>query len=157
MADQNKITVEEECPYCRGTGLYVGMGERAGAAIVCSECKGTGRKVTDFVWKSFTGRKKRDDICRVCRYNPGIAVDDDPVFGGMPYVDWDAGKPFPKGSEMREYVCPAEWYQGVDDRLKPHWDECIGCGRFSDCLHFGDKAYCWRKWDRDFGPEAMKS
>jgi len=34
---------ECECSACKGTGLYVGMAEREGAAVVCSRCKGTGK------------------------------------------------------------------------------------------------------------------
>lgn len=37
------IKIECECNACKGTGLYVGMAERDGAAVVCYTCKGTGK------------------------------------------------------------------------------------------------------------------
>lgn len=34
-------TIIIECQACKGTGLYKGMAERDGAAVVCSHCHGT--------------------------------------------------------------------------------------------------------------------
>jgi hypothetical protein len=99
--------IECECKDCRGTGLYAGMGERDGAAVVCHCCKGTGKdKIT---YTEFTGRKDRVGVTRVFETNPGICVGglDLSEFGGMPIKEWESGLPFPKGSEMRKYVCPS--------------------------------------------------
>ena len=37
------IEFDEKCKSCKGTGLYVGLAERDGAAVVCHTCKGTGK------------------------------------------------------------------------------------------------------------------
>ena len=46
-----KRTIVIECQACGGTGLYKGMAERDGAAVVCSCCNGTGK--TEFTYNEF--------------------------------------------------------------------------------------------------------
>jgi len=141
-------TVKAECSECSGTGLYCGMGERDGVAIVCSRCSGTG--VAEITYTVPEGKKKRSGVKRVLRYNPGICVGGPNLenLGGMSYEDWAAGKPFPEKSELRKFTCPAWWYQGVDYTKKPAWDKCgeLGC-LFSECEHFKNKDRCWERWD----------
>jgi hypothetical protein len=146
----------EACPECKATGIYRGCGELPGAGVVCYKCKGTGERKGHIEWDDFEGKQLRDDVLRVYIHNPGIGVDADPIFGGMPYADWWEGKPFPKGSEMRWSVCPAWWYQGVGYKKKPRWDECVRCGAFSDCKHFGTKHRCWERWDRENPQDVEK-
>jgi hypothetical protein len=67
----------------------------------------------------------------------------------LDYKDWLVGNPFPEKGEMREAVCPAWWYQNVDYKRKPEWDECTGCGRFSDCKNFKTKEKCWERFDKE--------
>jgi len=38
-----KIEMDIECPSCNGTGLYCGMGEKEGVAVVCCKCQGSGK------------------------------------------------------------------------------------------------------------------
>ena len=58
--------------------------------------------------------------------------------------------PFPSGSEMRQFTCPAWWYQAADYEKKPQWDCCgIGGGLFWDCEHFAAKRECWERWDKE--------
>jgi len=45
-----------ECRSCGGTGLYQGMCEGKGRAVVCLGCNGTGRDI--IVYKPFTGRRR---------------------------------------------------------------------------------------------------
>jgi len=109
-----------------------------------------------FDWEEFDGRKVRDDVRHVLQYNPGIVVGKGlghllRDFGGMPYLDWAEGDPFPAGSEMRQFSCPAWWYQNTAYELKPNWDWCLGCGSFTSCQHFPTKAQCWERWDSEFG------
>ena len=148
------FSAEAICRACKGTGLYVGIGERDGAAVVCSRCKGSGceRIVVDY--EPFVARAAKPKVKRVYRTNCGFvigqregvcALDD---FGGMPIADWLAGNPWPHGSEDRKHTCPAWWYQSADSKLQPKWDEC-GFGTFSDCSHFADKAECWARFDRE--------
>ena len=152
MSGHEKV-VQAECEACKGTGLYVGLAERDGFAVQCSKCLGTGEVTLTFRWRDFEGRKRRERVLRVLRANPGIVAGTGnghapELFGGMPYEEWRAGKPFPPGSEMRAFTCPAWWYQSVDYEQKPNWPEC-GWGRFSDCQHFPTKAKCWARWDAE--------
>ena len=154
------IEFDHICPSCKGKGLYVGLAERDGSAVVCHTCKGTGCKHTRIEYDDFEGRIESTDVTRVIKCNPGICVGtgkDGQLqlsdFGGQSYEDWKAGKRFPSGSEMRRFTCPAWWYQTANYDLKPHWDECLGCGVFSNCEHFATKDECWARWDEEFGQE----
>lgn len=158
-----KIQIEYACQSCKATGLYVGMGERDGAAVVCHTCKGTGKAVHKFEYEDFTGRKRREGVKRVYEVNPGICIGTGktgeyalPDFGGMPYGEWIEDKPFKIGMENRKFTCPAWWYQTANYDLKPDWDECnsnLG-GTFSGCSEFCNKAKCWKRWDKEFGNKA---
>ena len=150
------IEYSEQCKACKGTGLYVGMAERTGSAVVCYKCKGMGRVETRIEYVAFEGRVARPETVRVFQTNPGIVIGaDDGLglsdFGGMPYADWDAGKPFPLGSEMRRYTCPYRWYQPADSAKISKCEVALGGMRFSDCTQFGVKDLCWERWDKEFG------
>ena len=145
------------CTSCSATGLYVGMAEHDGAAVVCRMCKGTGERTIRIEWEDFTGRRKRGTTKRVYETNPGIALGERGScyelsnFGGMPYKDWLKGQPFTRGMENRSCTCPCWWYQSADYKLKPDWDECSGnLGRsFLACDHFKNKGMCWSRFDRE--------
>ena len=158
------IEYDCQCKECEGTGLYVGMAEKDGFAVVCSRCKGTGKVHEKIEYDDFNGRKEKTGIKRVLLTNPGIGVGvgemkksgkkypyfaGEESFGGLSYEDWKSGKPFGKGTEMRDFTCPAWWYQGADYSKKPDWDECVGCGAFRDCVNFNRKKACWAKFDRE--------
>jgi len=155
---KHKIEIDEVCKSCEGTGLYVGLGERDGVGVVCYKCKGTGCYHFVYEYEDFKKRLPRKDIKWVIEYNPGICVGlgnnryqfED--FGGMSFVDWKGGKPFQVGMEMRKFVCPAWWYQGVDYSKKPEWDWCNSSwgSSFSDCRYFKAKDKCWEKWDKKY-------
>jgi len=152
------IEFDEQCPSCKGTGLYSGMAERDGLAVVCSTCKGTGCHHFTYKYEDFTGRVEDTTIIRVVETNPGIVIGlgkqkGIPVnaFGGMPYEDWKSGSPFPPKSEMRNYTCPAWWYQSADYEKKPRLKECwdtLG-STFSKCPHFASKWLCWERFDKE--------
>jgi len=152
---KKKIEINEVCQSCRGTGLYVGMAEREGIAVQCQRCRGTGCYKYTHEYADFVARKDAPvGIIRVLEHNPGIGVGvnsefPDGSFGGMPIKEWESGLPFPPGSEMRKFCCPAWWYQSVDYKKKPRWEECLGCGTFSGCNHFENKNKCWDRWDRE--------
>lgn len=151
---KHRIELKQKCIPCGGTGLYSGMGESEGCAVVCSSCKGTGCQ--DFVheYEDFEGLVEREDVKRVYQTNPGIKIGEGngyrlEDFGGIPYENWKAGKPFRLGTENRKFTCPAWWYQSADYKKKPRWKECIGIGSFSSCPYFGNMEECWRRFDKE--------
>ena len=151
-----RIEYDCECSTCKGTGLYAGMAESDGAAVVCSRCGGTGARHIVNEYAPFTGKKITPDIKRVYRVNPGIGIGEGSGckledFGGMPVDLWKAGYDFPDGSEDRLHTCPAWFYQCANDKRKPSWRECAFGMRFYDCEHFGSKSHCWAKWDKEYG------
>lgn len=159
-----KRTIEYKCKCkaCAGTGIYVGLAERDGSGVVCHRCRGTGYREERIEYEDFDGRVKRGDVLRVFQSNPGIAIGVNKKrdlylksFGGMTYKDWAQNKSFPHGSEMRDFTCPAWWYQGVNYEKKPDWNECLGCGAFSSCENYSNKADCWTRWDKKY-PTQLK-
>ena len=153
-----KIEFDEQCRDCHGTGLYKGLAERDGAAVVCHSCKGTGCYHFVHTYEEFTGRKPSTGIKRVFEVNPGIVIGEGKnegkdftleQFGGMPYADWASGKQFPAKSENRKYTCPCWWYQFADYKRKPKWDKCQLGVTFTQCRHFCDKEQCWKQWDKE--------
>lgn len=151
-----KFIADAKCSSCGGTGLYVGLAEKDGAAVVCNTCDGTGCEKIVINYTPFDHRIKPSNVLHVFQVNPGICIGSGgdkklklSDFGGMPFKDWADGKPFPPKSEDRKFTCPAWWYQSANYEKKPHWDECIGYGSFSQCPSFKDKAGCWERFDRE--------
>ena len=155
---KHKIEFKEKCSACNGTGLYVGLADnntkRDGSAVICSKCKGSGEYLFVHEYEDLKERERRKDVERVFEVNPGIVIGTNngalklTDFGGMPYNDWLAGKPFPSKSENRKYTCPRWWYQLADYKKKPQWNECGAVfGRsFFGCPHFKTKASCWNRF-----------
>jgi len=55
-----KKTIDIECESCSGTGLYSGMCEAKGIAVVCVRCDGTGCQKFSYI--PFTCRKGKRGI-----------------------------------------------------------------------------------------------
>lgn len=154
-----RIEHDEKCKTCKGTGLYVGFAENDGAAVVCSNCKGTGCVHFVHEYEEFEGRTIKPDVDWVFQCNPGIGIGTGGEhqlrdFGGMSYDAWLEFELFPTLTEMRRFVCPAWWYQSVDYTKKPKWDKCQWGGTFSGCKYFDDKAACWELWDTEIGEKG---
>ena len=152
----HKLEIDAECTDCKATGVFVGMAERDGSAVVCSTCKGTGKHHRVIEYDDFEGRKIRSGVKHVVQVNPGICIgqsENDKYrysdFGGIPYHAFLEGKAFPPKSEMRGFTCPAWWYQSADYKRKPGWDECLSVGSFSSCKNFGTKSKCWERFDKE--------
>lgn len=62
---RKKIKIKEECDACGGTGLYSGMCEGEGEAVICICCNGRGWTIFDM--KIFTHRKKKKGITKIRR------------------------------------------------------------------------------------------
>jgi hypothetical protein len=148
------IEFDEECKSCAGTGLYIGIAERDGSAVVCHNCKGTGCHHYKYEYAEFRGRKVAGRVKRVYEVNPGICIGTGnglkhEDFGGIPFGEWQAGGKFGPGTENRRFTCPAWWYQLADYSKKPGWHECLCCGSFDRCEHFPTKDACWERWDKE--------
>lgn len=109
-------TVEIECPSCKGTGLYAGICERDGAAVVCTTCGGKG--YTTYSYNEFTGKKVKEGVKRVfqktCGYIHGSEDYTTPEgkvihFSqyGCTYEEWLNGK---EPTPMEELYCPYVYY-----------------------------------------------
>ena len=151
------IEFYEKCKACKGTGLYIGLAERDGAAVVCHKCKGSGKNHVKIEYDDFEGREQINVVEQVFETNIGIVIGKGKGkfklsdFGGMPYEEWLSGKSFSLGSENRRFSCPSWWYQSTDYDKKPHWPECIKMGSFSKCKHFKNKEACWERFDINIG------
>lgn len=161
--DGIKHTIEYDCKCysCSGTGLYVGIAEHDGAAVVCYDCKGTGLVHKKIEYEDFEGRVLRTNIDRVfytsCGIVIGIGRDKQyklKDFGGMPYKEWFADQSFPEKSEMRLFTCPQWYYQSADYEKKPDFEECKSNygGAFSGCASFPNKEKCWERFDKEPTP-----
>ncbi len=150
----NIIEYDEECPDCKGTGIKVGSYERDGAGVICHKCNGTGKKHVYIEYKPFTKRNTRDDVERVFEVNPGVCIEalgkyGLEAFGGMAYEEWLSGRPFPPGSEMREFVCPAQWEQARKSGFECWWCLIPVGETFSNCMYLAIDNLCWSIWDKE--------
>lgn len=144
-----------ECQSCNGTGLYVGLCERDGAAVVCHTCKGTGKYHYKFTFTKFIKRKNRNDVTRVFANSAGYVHSANDVVtkdgqtirfssGGIDYKGWlDGGKPEP----MRELYCPLQFTSQT-------WHSPLYCkdnrfGLITQCPKRCDMAECWKLYDEE--------
>lgn len=58
-------SVKAECQSCSGTGLYSGMCEAEGTAVICRTCDGTGCETIRY--KPYAGRKRKRGIKTISR------------------------------------------------------------------------------------------
>ena len=147
-----KVELEAVCKTCTGTGLYVGIAEQGGDAVVCHTCKGSGCNKIEIEYEPFHNRQDpSSEITRI--YQTGVGVISHPDFtsGGVSVQEWQADSSSARraGAEMRSHTCPAWWYQTADYSKKPNWDECAWGGSFSQCRYFPEKAGCWERFDRE--------
>ena len=164
---ENKVTTKKiltfeadvECPDCKGTGLYVGMAERDGAAVICFICDGTGKKHIKHEYTEFTERQVRPGVERVFETAGGYCISshdvntDSGLFpftkAGCSYKEWLQGKiPEP----IRFLHCPLEHFsQGT---VKGEFLKTCHCEpylelRISVCSK-QRRATCWETWDKEF-------
>lgn len=83
-------SLKAECSACRGTGLYRGMAESAGTAVVCLRCDGTGCE--EIQYRPFSGRNRRNDVERVCRSAGSTILACGPVGQSITYEQFVAGE-----------------------------------------------------------------
>lgn len=84
------MTVKTQCGSCRGTGLYRGMAEPEGVAVVCLTCKGTGCREVSYT--PFTTRQRRDDVRTVQRSRGSFILSCGPAGRSITYRQFEAGE-----------------------------------------------------------------
>jgi hypothetical protein len=84
------MKIKTECGSCGGTGLYVGMAEPKGTAVVCLRCDGTGCREIEAI--EFSGRKRREGISIVRRSRGSLIVRWGPTGGSVTYEQFLAGE-----------------------------------------------------------------
>lgn len=90
------------CKACAGTGVYVGMGEKNGASIVCSRCRGSGAVEEDYT--PFTTRYIRDGVKTVASRSHGIVIAPGTDRGEVSYEAFLAGQMPVDDDELYERV-----------------------------------------------------
>ncbi len=157
-----KIEMKIQCPACKGTGVYVGMAERDGAAVVCHKCKGTGEYNYIYEYEGFTGKKVKEGVKRVYKSGYGFVIAPTPLnFKGIGLVDMSSEgvdyQEFVKGllpEHTKKLACPMLANQGachnisgfVDDCERLHGGLIIGMS-LSKCNNQKNKLECWQRFN----------
>lgn len=156
-----KKTIEKQivCQSCGGTGLYVGLAERDGAAVVCWKCKGTGCQFYKFTYEDFVSRKRQEGVARVHKTGAGFCLTtkdtevDGKVIefskGGVSYDEWlEGNEPKP----MKELYCPLQWTGQA-------WKSPLYCkdhyfGMISECPYRKEHGLspCWAEYAKENNP-----
>lgn len=142
-------SIEIECPECKGTGVYVGFAERNGAAVVCTSCKGAGRRT--YRYEPFTCKKRRDGVKRVyhsngfCISSEDVETEDGTVIHfskyGVDYEDWYNNNTEPRYIE--ELQCP---FQATGQRhaINNCRDRMFIGNKITECDMYCNKDTCWK-------------
>jgi hypothetical protein len=154
-----KIDMYIECHSCVGTGLYSGMAEGKGAAVVCNRCNGTGRFHYEYSYKEFTGRKELPGIDRVYLSGYGYMIGTGKInFSGVGRVDMDKeGVSYGEflSGKMPEHIkslaCPMLANQSACYDIKGFIDKCNELSghyfsRITDCTYQRNKSLCWKRF-----------
>lgn len=156
----NTLEFEIECQACNGTGIYSGMGEGPGVALICKMCKGTGKSTYKFEYNNFTGRKKREDIERVYLkgygYHLGLGKinfdnvgEIDMTKEGVTYEEFLQGK---MPNHIEALACPMRADQSACHDVKGFVDECNkingGFVSYIPSCSCSDKKECWKRFKK---------
>jgi len=149
-----------ECPDCKGTGVYSGMGESKNTAVVCNRCKGTGKYEYVYTYNEFTGRKKNDLIKRVYLkgygYKIGLGKIDFKGIGeidmdkeGVSYEDFLNDK-MPK--HIQRLGCPMLADQGACHSIEGFINRCNAfnggwLSLITDCKNKHNSCECWELFE----------
>ena len=155
-----KIEMKIECPACNGTGLYKGMGEGEGTAVVCHQCNGSGAYMYSYSYEDFTERKTKEGVDRVylsgMGYRLGLGKIDFKNIGlidmdkeGVSYSDFKNGK---MPQHIKKLACPMIADQGACHEIDGFVDECDRLGlswgrQITDCPKYAEKEQCWERFE----------
>jgi hypothetical protein len=157
---KKKIDLKIECKSCGGTGVYRGIAEGNGAAVVCNRCKGTGCENYHFEYKEFTGRKTIKDVERVFITGYGYVVGVKPITlcngvfvdfskEGVSYGDFLKGK-MPK--HIKQMGCPMLADQSACHDIKGFTEICNdingGWLNYIPGCKCKNKMKCWERFEK---------
>lgn len=150
-----------ECPHCGGTGLYQGMAERGGAAVVCYYCHGSGKLHVKHEYTAFTKRKDREGVKRVFKTAGGYGISDLDIITpegkeihfsrfGCSYEDWKKGV---APLAIRELHCPLQHFeQGTEEgewlKDKGPCVKNLSIGGYIPDCSSKHRAECWEQCDK---------
>jgi len=148
-----KIELSIQCKSCGGTGVYVGMAEHEGAAVVCTTCNGTGEQAYKFEYTPFAGRQVRGGVERVYVSGMGYCIapkkltfdnigEIDMSREGVSYNEFWNGK---MPGHVEKLGCPMLADQGACDKIDGFTSECTH-GSLRHCSMQQDKAECWKRF-----------
>jgi hypothetical protein len=148
-------TIKVECPSCKGTGLYSGMGERDGAAVICHNCNGNG--FINYEYNEFTGKKVKENVKRVFQSGYGYCISSEDITTkegkqlnfskyGCTYQEWLNGE---KPKHIEDLYCPYIAYnKGMGNEPCKRCKEGSQGGLISNCIYFEDKSKCWEEYKK---------
>lgn len=144
-----EVSVSAVCRACKGCGLYIGMAERRGIAVVCSSCDGTGE--TTITYEPFVQRAQAPDAVRSVHLARGYGLDTKHPLcdGGMPLDQWSPGTVVPADEKL---YCPflytyQRWCAHPDPRYPEYHVAPMTVGGYvSDCPRWPEKAECWERY-----------
>jgi hypothetical protein len=159
MENTHKFEQIIECPSCRGTGLYQGMAEGEGIAVVCYKCKGSGAYHYVFEYTPFKERKIKEGIKRVYKkgtgYKMGLGMINFDRVGqidmnkeGISYQEFLNGK---MPEHITKLECPMLADQGACHDIPGFVSKCneLNGGWISyipKCIHYSRKEECWKRF-----------
>jgi len=154
--EKYKIMGKAQCEACGGTGIYQGMAERDGSAVICYRCQGTGAIEVNVTYKKFKGRRERKGVKRVFSSSSGYVISakdaKDVPFSkyGASYKDWLEGKtPIP----IKTLHCPLQHHgQTIQAKGHPlrefyqsHCKKHLGLGSMiCECSNRCNMNECWK-------------
>lgn len=157
---KKEINLKIECKSCGGTGIYVGMGERDGASVICHTCNGTGCQDYYFTYTEFKERKKTDKVKRVFLDGYGYVLCTHPITldngvfvdfskEGVSYDEFVNGK-MPK--HIKQMACPMRADQSACHDIKGFVDKCNelngGWIGYIPSCKCENKNECWDRFDK---------
>lgn len=151
------------CKSCDGTGIYVGMGERDGAGVICTTCKGTGCQKYKFEYEPFTKRKITKEVKRVFIKGYGYCITTKPItLDNGTFVDFSkegvSYEQFLNG-EMPKHIkhmgCPMMADQGACHNIKGFTERCNkengGYVSYIPDCKCKNKMKCWEVFEESGG------
>jgi len=154
------IEMKIECQSCKGTGLYCGIAEGEGTAVICNKCNGSGAYNYKFKYNDFTGRNKTKSVKRVylngTQYKIGLGIINYSGVGkvnmdkeGVSYDDFFSGA---MPSHIKQLGCPMMADQGACHKINGFTDMCNDLNGgwldlITSCKNKCNASQCWERFE----------